>query len=620
MKRVILWVFLLSLILCGCAEDIPEMTTEPTLIATEPVEEPLPTGCYETDSEIELLTNGAVRMFAPDVENTTGFVTLDSNIYLFSGSEHTVITKLSGEELAAVATVDTGCSITAEDPSVQVHQKGLSYYNSETQEMVFLDASLREISRTRIPEDIIGSPVLTADRKALYYCTHEGIRVLELEDGINRLMKQEENPDYTIVKLLQDDTVLMCEVRNAETHAIDEQLFISTQTGETIRRVNGDIYVSTKNGNYYTIVPEGAMDAMVFGSDQSSQMLLPKEFWPAQRWYVERFHGVLTWSDAGRLDYYDLSSGKCISSVALADFSLDAIEAGEEGFIYLLGQYQDTTCIYQWNISATPTGDETVYTSMRYTALNPDTQGLLECQELAERIGQKYQIEVLIGHDATAVQPWEYVLEMEYQVPLIRQELEKLDAWLEAFPDDFLATAAKGTTSGIVRICLVRTVTGTPESGNPVEMVGGCFWVDENVYAAIPVGKTTEITFYHTIFHVLETRIMSKSKFCYDWESHNPEEFTYDYRYGITHDPADMTYLEGESRAFIDHFSMTFPREDRATIMAYAMTEGNAEYFQSEIMQNKLTAICRGIRKAFGLEKSKEVFLWEQYLAKSLVK
>ena len=65
---------------------------------------------------------------------------------------------------------------------------------------------------------------------------------------------------------------------------------------------------------------------------------------------------------------------------------------------------------------------------------------------------------------------------------------------------------------------------------------------------------------------------------------------------------------------------MTIPREDRATIMAYAITEGNAEYFRSEIMQNKLTAICRGIRKAFGLEKSPEVFIWEQYLNKPLAK
>ena len=620
MKRMVAWALLLCLLLCGCAQDLPEMTTEPTQPQTEPSEVTIPTGCYEPDSEISALTNGAVQMFSPDMEDITGFAVLGRDIFLFSGHENTVITKLSGDELVTAASVETGCPILQEDPSVLLNDKGLSYYNRVSGEMVFLDAALREISRTKIPEDIIGSPVLTADRKILYYCTIEGIRALEMEEGLNRLLKQEKNPDYTPLKLLQDDTILLCAVQDAQTDITAKLLFISTQTGETIRQIHEDLSVSTYGSNYYATVPEGAMQAMLFGNDQNSQMLLPKELWPQERWYLESNHAALTLSASGRLDYYDLSSGKCTSSVLIENFHVDTIAAGEGGNIYILGQYNGDTCLCKWDTSVTSTDDEAVYTSHRYTALNPDVQGLKACQELAQEIGNKYNIEVLIAGNATSVQPWEYVLEMEYQVPVIRQELEKLNTWLEAFPEDFLATAAKGTDSGVVRICLVRSVTGTPESGNPAKMQGGCFWIDENVYAAIPVGQTTDITFYHTIFHVLETRIMSKSKFCYDWESHNPEEFTYDYQYGVYHDPADTVYLEGKTRAFIDHFSMTFPREDRATIMAYAMTDGNADYFQSEIMQNKLTAICRGIRKAFGQEKSKEVFIWEQYLNEPLAK
>lgn len=620
MKRMVVWAMLLCLLLCGCAQDMPEMTTEPTQPQTEPSEAVAPTGCYDPDNALTALTGGAVQVFSPDVEEITGFVALDSDIFLFSGKEQTVITKLSGRELAAAASVDTGCPILPEDPSFRIGSKGLSYYNCISGEMVFLDAALREISRTSLPEDIIGSPVLSADRKALYYCSPEGIRVLEIEEGLNRLLKKEENPDYTLRKLLQDDTLLLCEVRDAETDTTRELLLISTRNGETVRQINEDIFVSTHGSNYYATVSEGAMQVMLYGNDQRSQVLNPAELWPEERWYLEGKHAALTLSKSCRLDYYDLSSGKRTASVMLDGFSVDAIAAGEDSHIYILGQYNGETILCRWDISASATGDETVYTSRRYTLSDPDVEGLKACQELAEAIGNKYNIEVLIAENATAVQPWEYVLETEYQVPVIRQELEKLDAWLEAFPEDFLATAAKGTESGVVRICLVRSVSGTPESGNPVEMEGGCFWIDENVYAAIPAGRTTEKTFYHTIFHVLETRIMSKSKFCYDWESHNPEGFAYDYAYGVFHDPADTTYLEGETRAFIDHFSMTFPREDRATIMAYAITEGNAEYFQSEIMQNKLTAICRGIRKAFGLEKSSEVFIWEQYLNTPLAK
>ena len=63
---------------------------------------------------------------------------------------------------------------------------------------------------------------------------------------------------------------------------------------------------------------------------------------------------------------------------------------------------------------------------------------------------------------------------------------------------------------------------------------------------------------------------------------------------------------------------MSFPKEDRARIMEYAMMPDNAACFESEIMQKKLRQLCLGIREAFGLKKSTEVFIWEQYLNEPL--
>ena len=77
-------------------------------------------------------------------------------------------------------------------------------------------------------------------------------------------------------------------------------------------------------------------------------------------------------------------------------------------------------------------------------------------------------------------------------------------------------------------------------------------------------------------------------------------------------------YLQPGKEAFIDSYSMSFPGEDRARIMEYAMTPGNEERFQSPTMQAKLKKLSQGIREAFGLRKSPEEFLWEQYLQESL--
>ena len=59
---------------------------------------------------------------------------------------------------------------------------------------------------------------------------------------------------------------------------------------------------------------------------------------------------------------------------------------------------------------------------------------------------------------------------------------------------------------------------------------------------------------------------------------------------------------------------MSFPKEDRARVMEYAMLPGNEKLFQAPALQAKLQALCDGIREAYGLEDAEDSFLWEQYL------
>ena len=61
---------------------------------------------------------------------------------------------------------------------------------------------------------------------------------------------------------------------------------------------------------------------------------------------------------------------------------------------------------------------------------------------------------------------------------------------------------------------------------------------------------------------------------------------------------------------------MSFPKEDRARILEYAMMPGNESYFSSEQMQAKLQTICTALREVFDLDPEQH-YAWEQYLAKS---
>ena len=123
-----------------------------------------------------------------------------------------------------------------------------------------------------------------------------------------------------------------------------------------------------------------------------------------------------------------------------------------------------------------------------------------------------------------------------------------------------------------------------------------------------------EGAFFHEFFHIMDGKILSDCRTYYHWGNLNPEGVDYfeDYTGYLTQDMSE--YLEDENRVFIDAYSASFPREDRARIMEYACMPGNARYFRSATMQRKLEVLCRGIREAFELDAEPGTLLWEQYL------
>ena len=232
------------------------------------------------------------------------------------------------------------------------------------------------------------------------------------------------------------------------------------------------------------------------------------------------------------------------------------------------------------------------------------------------RIGEKYGIEVLIYKEAAAVEPYDYDLEYEHLVGVLNRELGLLEEHLANYPEGFLPKLASRFNG--LKICIVRSLTGTAESGSLDSADGIQFLDNYNAYIARAAASNTEYALYHEMCHLIDTMVISESGAYDRWDQLNPKGFEYDYDYISNQYRDGSAYLGESNRSFIDTYSMSFPKEDRARIMEYAMTEGNAFYFQSTTMQSKLKLLCEGIREAFGLRKSPETFLWEQYLNISL--
>lgn len=610
---------LLTLLLCGCTvQQNPEPTTFPPATSQPAADPTEPAGMYVPGSELEVQTGGAVRCYLPDVSDVYGIRMAGEDLLIFSGTEKTMLTRCTGEKLYTLAQARLDCRVEPEDTSFQISENGITYYSPATNELIFLDNDLKEVRRMTLPAPLMGKPVLSSDRSLVYYCTPEAVRVLDISTGLDKLLKDISYPMQSVKAVLLEGAVLRCDL--TDHRGGEMAVLISTQTGEQVAELKGNPELTTRGEYCYARVSEGILEQVLFGRyDQPLQALYPADPF-AESWILDRTHSVLTASsseDSLQLDAYDLSSGLRSASVELNNslIPLDVEARDDSGKIYILARdaAADSVVLCLWDCTATPSEDDVVHTGPRYTSDEPDEAGLIRCAAMAERISQIYGVDILIGGEAVDQQPWDYTLEQEYQVSVIERQLKVLEEALGHFPEGFFEKI-HGTT----KICIVRSITGSAQSGSVAAAQGIQFWPDENACVALAAGESLEQSFYHEIFHVIDSYVLSACRTYYYWHNLNPEgcEYFEDYTSYLTADVAQ--YLQEEDRAFIDAYSMSYPREDRARIMEYACMEGNAHYFQSDIMQSKLKTLCEGIRKAFRMEKYQDAFLWEQYLREPL--
>lgn len=615
MKRLILPLMLLCLLLCGCGKkNVQDHMHDDSVPAIQPTE---PEGCYIPDSETEHTTGGAVRLYAMDAD-VYAVNAMGEDLLVFSGSDATVLSRRSGENLYLTATATLDTFVDANDPALQVSDRGVVYFCAETGELVILDTALRETARIELPEDLVGTPVLSADRNYVYYCTGQGLRQLDLEEDISRLVKELNYREQSVAGLVLEETVIRVLVKDEYGKEFD--LYCSAETGQTLHS-GTNLAVTTVENRYFAAIPGDVLPSYVFGTaGETPRMVTPDPVDAAGVFLEARMQFVSV--DSGQetaLALYDLDSGKRISEIAISSGVVQCVETrfGTDQLYILCRQQDGSVWLYRWDTKATQVTDAAVSIGEYFHAGNPDTAGLAQCRVLADEIGNRHGVRILFGEDAVAEQPWDYHLQPQYQVPVLMQCLNELDRLLAGYPQGFLTAAAEGT-GDVITICLVGQITGSPESGSLSSVEGLQFRSGNRMMIALTVGTDLQKNLYHQMYYAIETRLLSSSNDCYQWDKLNPKKFSYDYDWEKNAARSKEQYLTEDSRYFIDVESMFSPSVDRATIMEYAMAPGNEAFFRSEYMQKKLKTLCTGIRESFGMKQSPESFLWEQYLEESL--
>jgi hypothetical protein len=269
----------------------------------------------------------------------------------------------------------------------------------------------------------------------------------------------------------------------------------------------------------------------------------------------------------------------------------------------LVGDSAGADALYRWDLKKSASGDETVYSGPRYTAKNPDTEGLAQCAADAAALGQKYGVEITIG-DAPA--GCAYALTEEYRVERVREGLTALDTALARYPEGVLPKLA----SGKLRLILVRQIHGQRNACQ--------YWSGDTACVVVELGDDLTAAVDNGVYHVLDTYLFNHSSILDQWADMNPKGFKYDMNDADYVNRKDESHLAGEKRSFVDSLSMSYPVEDRAAVFAAAMGTGNQEIFSGDRMQQKLLTLCKAIRDAFKWKKSEENYIWEQYLTESI--
>lgn len=598
---------LLALVLltgCGSVAPVaPEHATAPETVPTAPA------GLWETEHPLEEKTAGAVHVYHLPLTDVTGMFTLGENVVVVSGDDATTLTRLVGNSLYIANQVTLDIALPA--GAFQVTESTIAYHHPQRQQMVVLDAAFQEIRHIDLPGGTVITPLFSPDQDTLFYCTEDAVKAWDLSSGLHRTLR-EMTGGQRLTGVHRDGTVLQLET-DSGTQLIDAADGSLLWQGTALT-------FDTTDDCYYAAFSSGALRTLVFGRETEAPTALTPADLFAPGTFLSRLHGCLTESKLSetsiRLDYYNLTTGCRQSCLPLENTTLLACDGTWEGWLYLLVADTEGYAVYRWDPTGIPINEIIQYTGAYHTSQDPDVHGLVNLQAKARTLGDAYCVEILLWDDTRGLEPWDYDWEIAWQVPLLSWALEELEGVFCQFPEGFLATTAENF-SGLT-ICLVESIQGSPESGS-LETADGVEYLDgTTARIALALDENLAQTLYHELYHVMETQLLNETTALDSWGNLNPGDFAYTYDYAANETRTLGSWLDEDIRCFVDQYSMSFPREDRARIFEYAATPGHEDLFAASPLQNKLKQLCIAIRDAYGLEKSREEFPWEQYLWQSI--
>lgn len=610
MRRILILLLCIMVLLTGCLAE-PMDSTE----ATRPVEQPgvplLDQGktagesgnlLYIPNPHVESMACPEIRLFG-------------NGLLLY---EHTIngilqLKRISLEDGTLLAEASYPISPSAR---VQVGNGLIGLFDSDSRQVLILNESLERERTYSVPLE--GNAwYLNQELETVYVFLNEGLMSYDLEaDRAYELLE-----DVTLVQPFDvgGGYVLFSYTDRTDKKTYTRCLNLSTATIETIPVENpiisgvrnADQWLLRRNGDSLAYILVNQEKAAAFTLAEGGAQLLPGK------------RQLLVMDGSYReLSVYDLE-GNFLSRCVLpqtehAGVGADLVWSGYWQGYFFRDTYENSAHLMFWNTDTAQEGESLSLTSLG-AAKAPEAILEKELYQKAEELAQRFGVEIRIAQQC-ALEYSHYQADVLTDPYEIRCALNILERAFSSYPEGFLRQLPFGALQQI-RIELVNNLREKEDVDTHPEVVDGFAQEQFDHYLIVFDGMTLDSqTIYHELSHVIDKHLAwdaslrPRALFSEDtWLSLQPKGFRYAYSYV---DMPDAIAAYENSGYFVSSYAMTFPTEDRATLMAQSISDKTL-LWENPGMAEKMRYYADCIRDCFDTKGWPGTTLWETVAAES---
>lgn len=617
----------LSMLLSGCfIGKPPAASTAATFAATsvpatEPVTVPQPEPSlmdgrlpFGTTGNAWLLSvEGLDGLSLPNICLFDGDLLVSSVLWHHNGGNQFAVRRISLETGHLMAEALFDC---ADYVSVQTFDDHVCLCDSISGLVRILDRSLNEIAVYSFAEDRAHDAisqsdfVLAGDLVSLYRFEQTGIACINLETGAETQVLSGIRDLY--IRNIQANTVVFAYTDSITLLGRSRMLDLTTGIFSDLP-VSGGIYTAEHAGDIWLIGNE-SRNYGVYELYTGDTCRLADLNGLRLSLLAPQAHLLTTDDWSTDFSLYDID-GHFLSRFTLDANDLNTVASQTEiwsdrwqGYFFFQYQYDSDAVLAFWDPEIPVAGSD-----LPLHAVAKEDDPALSPFERAKRLGERFGVTIRIIGQEIDYPPHFYAFEASDRMFLTRA-LDTLASSLEMYPAGFFQQLLFGSIESI-EIELVSRLSTKP--GAPTVEVAAAF-AEKQLHRYLIVFDIDVIdpdTVYHEFTHVIDQRlawdasVRPEALFSEEaWMALNPEGFYYAETYSGLPDSLSKYNFTG---AFASDYAMTFPTEDRATMMAMAMASDSMQQPHWTPLRKKLAFYSQCIRDCFDTSGWPAVTVWE---------